>query len=254
MKICHWQEGQAENEGVLNQASTLLLEGGKALVSPTKVGYIIMTIDRAGLERKFMLKGRPRTKPGVVLCSSTEQVEQLAHMDDNIKKLYQECAQKGILLGCILPWKAEAADQYIPADGTRELIMDARHTSCFVICFGKSSEAICKNLWTTQNRLVFASSANPSGQGNRGQLEGVGTQILNGVDLAIEGDAYVAAQQPHSTAATRHEQGVMVSMVDSEGKLTKTPTLIRKGLMVEQIMLELSKIWQHFDYRHGSYY
>jgi tRNA A37 threonylcarbamoyladenosine synthetase subunit TsaC/SUA5/YrdC len=251
MKKYSWSEN---NSDVLNQASNLLLQGGKAIVSPTKVGYIIATTDRQGLEKKFQLKGRPRTKPGVVLCSSVSQVERLVQINEPIRRLYQACADKDILLGCILPWQSSAMDQYIPTDGSRELIMDARHTSCFVICFGAPSEAICKFLWTQHQRLVFASSANPSGQGNRGQLEGVGEQILSGADMAIYADDYVAKQQPNSDAQTRYEQGVMVSMVDTKSQLIDIPTVIRKGLAVEQIMLEMSHIWKQFDYRQGAYY
>ncbi len=251
MKKDSWWEG---NDEVLKQAADLLLQGGKTIVTPTKVGYIIATADRAGLERKFVLKGRPRTKPGVVLCGSIEQVEKLAQMNEEIKRFYKACEGKDILLGCILPWRSDAIDRYIPADGSCELIMDSRNTSCFVICFGKPSETVCRHLWKDHQRLVFASSANPSGKGNRGRLEGVGEQILNGVDMAIYADDYVAKQQPNEDASTRYEQGVMVSMVDVNGQLTNVPTVIRKGLAVEKIMLEMSSIWKRFDYAHGTYY
>lgn len=237
----------------MKEAITLLLQEGKAVVTPTKVGYIIATTDRAGLERKFALKGRPRSKPGVVLCSSVAQVAELAEMSKEIRHLYESCFNKDLLLGCILPWKPKAIERYVPKDGTQELIMDKRHTSCFVIRFGKPSEAMCQELWD-HHRLIFASSANPSGKGNRGKLEGVGEQILTGVDLAMEDDAYVASQQPGATAGTRYEQGVMVSMVDADGRLTDNPTVIRKGLAVEQLMLELAMIWNRFDYRHGAYH
>lgn len=251
MKNYQWSEG---NNDVLDLASDLLLQGGKAIVTPTKVGYIIATTDRKGLERKFELKERPRTKPGVVLCYSVEQVEKLAQVNESIKCLYKACEDKDILLGCILPWQPAAMNQYVPADGSFELIMDKRNTSCFVICFGKPSEAICERLWTKHQRLVFASSANPSGQGNRGQLDCVGQKILNGVDIAICADDYVAKQQPNTDAKTRYEQGVMVSMVDISGQLIDIPTVIRKGLAVEQIMLQMSRIWKQFDYRQGAYY
>jgi tRNA A37 threonylcarbamoyladenosine synthetase subunit TsaC/SUA5/YrdC len=238
----------------MKEAIILLLQGGKAIVTPTKVGYIIATTDRAGLERKFALKERPRSKPGVVLCSSVAQVAELAEMSEEIRRLYESCFDKDLLLGCILPWKPEAIKRYVPKDGTQELIMDKRQTSCFVIRFGKPSEAMCKELWDRHHRLIFASSANPSGKGNRGKLEGVGEQILGGVDLAMEDDVYVASQQPGATVETRYEQGVMVSMVDEHGRLTDIPMVIRKGLAAEYLMLELAKIWNRFDYRHGAYY
>ena len=60
------------------EALTILDNAGATIVSPTKVGYIIMTADRAGLDVKFQVKKRPARKPGVVLCSSIEHLQELA--------------------------------------------------------------------------------------------------------------------------------------------------------------------------------
>lgn len=233
--------------------STMLQPGG-VIVSPTKVGYIIMTTDRAGLEKKFMLKDRPKRKPGVVLLSSLEQLAELAETDKKTTKLYQNCWGKGILLGVILPWKKEAMEQYVPNDGSVEFMTDDRGTSCFVIKYGTPSEVIATKLWLDYKMLSFASSANPSGQGNRGQIEGVGKKILNGVDLIIEADEFVRKQQPDKNNGTRYEQGVMVSMVDEVGRLVKTPTIIRKGLDVDKIMNQLSFLYDSFNYRHNTHH
>jgi hypothetical protein len=82
----------------------------------------------------------------------------------------------------------------------------------------------------------------------------VGDQIESGVDLLIENDDYVKKQQPGKTFETRYEQGVMVSMVDAKGKIIDRPEVIRKGLDIDKIMLELAKLYNEFDYRHGHYY
>lgn len=248
--IIHWEDNP---EKAINTAVDLFKRGGKAIVSPTKVGYIITTIDQEGLKKKFMLKNRPLTKPGVVLCSSLDELHTLAKTNEQIDKLYKSCYEQDILLGCILPWKKEAEDKYL-ASGAKPMVQDRRATSCFVIKFGEPSEQIVKQLWEKDKTLVYASSANPSGKGNRGQIEGIGEQIANGADLLIEADKYVKKQQPDKTLETRYEQGVMVSMVDDKGDFLSVPVVIRKGLDVEKIMLELTKIYQHFDYRHGQYY
>lgn len=250
--------GELSTEGM----ETMLQPGG-AIVSPTKVGYIIMTMDRKGLERKFSAKERNLNKPGVVLCGSMEQLKELAQLNPEIEQFYQTHWDKDILLGCILPWKEEGK-KYIPNDGSDELMMDRRGTSCFVIKFGVPSEQIARELWEKEKKLTFASSANPSGKGNRGVLEGVGERIMNEVDLLIEANDYVASIQPGESAETRYEQGVMVSMVDSEGKLipeqkgerevTPAPVIIRKGLDVDKIMMELSDHFLTWDYRQGTYY
>lgn len=101
---------------------------------------------------------------------------------------------------------------------------DVRGTSCFVIKFGKAGEQLAAKLWE-EGKMVYASSANPSGKGNRGKVEGIGERIEGAVDLVIEADDYVASIQPDKTIETRYEQGVMVSMVDKDGKLIPdTPT------------------------------
>jgi len=253
----HW------NGGVQEEAINILKEDGGMIVSPTKVGYIIMTSDDKGLERKFSAKNRKRNKPGVVLCGSVEQVKELAQMTPEIEQMYQQHWDKDILLGCILPWQEEAKSK-IPHDGTKDLMMDKRETSCFVIKFGTPSENIAKEMWEKYGKFSFASSANPSGQGNRGLVAGIGAQIENAADLIIEADDYVASIQPDKTLNTRYEQGVMVSMVDDAGQLIPqqngivgvqpAPVLIRKGLDVTKIMEIMSNIFPSWDYRHGFYY
>jgi tRNA A37 threonylcarbamoyladenosine synthetase subunit TsaC/SUA5/YrdC len=247
----HWSENP---ETAITSAVKLFEEGGKAIVTPTKVGYIIATVDADGLEAKFDLKQRAKRKPAVVLVNSIEQLRELAVTDDKIDQLYARCYQENLLLGCILPWKPEAMAKYIP-EGSDAMVHDTRNTSCFVIRFGEPSERIVKAMWDTHHQLVFASSANPSGQGNRGILAGIGERIASGADLLIEADAFVASQQPASDPATRYEQGVMISMVGEDGQLTdQPPVVIRRGLTVDRLMLELTRIYDRFDYRHGQYY
>ncbi len=245
------------------ESVALLGAPGGMVVAPTKVGYIVMATDRAGLERKFDAKQRSRTKPGVVLVSSLDMLRRLAHLTPEIEALYERCWREDLLLGCILPWR-ESALALIPADGSGDLVMDARWTSCFVIRFGAPSEAIAADLWENHGLLTFASSANPSGQGNRGLISGIGERIERSADLLIEADDYVASNQPGVGADERFEQGVMVSMVDRAGTLvpeqhgqrsvTPAPTLIRRGLALERIMSLLAQQFPSWDYRHGEYY
>ena len=92
--------------GQLSQEGYDILKGdGGCIVCPTKVGYIIMTSDKAGLERKFEAKSRNRNKPGVVLCGSMNELRALAQLNPEIEAFYQKHWDEDILLGCILPWK-----------------------------------------------------------------------------------------------------------------------------------------------------
>jgi tRNA A37 threonylcarbamoyladenosine synthetase subunit TsaC/SUA5/YrdC len=256
-KDIQWN-GATQQEGV----DILSGEGGM-IVSPTKVGYIIMTSDLGGLRRKFSAKERALNKPGVVLCSSMQQLRELAKLNDEVEALYQKAWDDDILLGCILPWKLSAT-HHIPADGSNELMMDGRGTSCFVIKYGVPSEIIAHELWEEHERLAFASSANPSGKGNSGRIAGIGERIHNEADLVIAADEFVRSIQPGANEHTRYEQGVMVSMVDADGNLIPQqrgrrsiqpgPVVIRKGLDVDKIMALLSDLFPSWDYRQGTYY
>jgi tRNA A37 threonylcarbamoyladenosine synthetase subunit TsaC/SUA5/YrdC len=257
IKNIDWN-GAVEQEGI-----HALLNKGSMIVSPTKVGYIIMTCDAEGLKRKFTAKQRALNKPGVILCGSMEQLRELAEMNNEIEAFYQKAWDNDILLGCILPWKGRAK-KHIPADGSEAMMTDVRGTSCFVIKFGIPSELIVRELWAQYDKVVFASSANPSGKGNRGLIEGVGQRIHDEADLVIAADDYVHSIQPDANENSRYEQGVMVSMVDADGKLVPPqneqrsiqpcPEIIRKGLDIDRIMLILSDLFLSWDYRQGTYY
>ncbi|CCN45875.1 putative DHBP synthase RibB-like [Vibrio nigripulchritudo MADA3029] len=248
-------------DGSLVESAAKSLEEGKMIVSPTKVGYIIMAANEEGLKRKFDAKQRKLNKPAVVLCGSMEQLKELAELNKEVEAFYQLHWDQDVLMGCIVPWKKEALEKLDPE--VRKLVTDHRNTSCFVVKFGTPSEQIVAHNWD-KGILTFASSANPSGKGNRGQVEYIGDRIEAAADLIIDANDYVASIQPDKTVETRYEQGVMVAMVDSDGilipeqgserSISPAPILIRKGLDIEQILINLSDSFQSWDYRHGEYY
>ncbi|ALJ19795.1 L-threonylcarbamoyladenylate synthase [Microbacterium sp. No. 7] len=248
------------NGGLQHEAVELLRSGGGLVVSPTKVGYVIVAVDAAGLERKFEVKRRPRRKPGVVLCGSLDQLVTLAELSDEVEGFYRTHWRQDVLLGCILPWTRHGRAHIPP--GAEELVMDDRATSCFVVRFGEPGERIARALWDRDHTVLFASSANPSGQGNRGRVDGIGERIARGVDLVIEADDYVRSVQPDT--GSRYEQGVMVSFVDGDGELvpeqrgargvSPAPTVIRGGLAQDRIVANLAAQFPTWDYRHGQHY
>ncbi|GAB7305080.1 hypothetical protein MAFF212519_29670 [Clavibacter michiganensis] len=104
----------------------------------------------------------------------------------------------------------------------------------------------------------------PVGQGQPRSRRGIGERIEQRADVIVAADDYVASIQPGLDETSRHEQGVMVSMVDASGALipeqrgersvTPNPTLIRRGLAVDVIMSALARSFPSWDYRHGEYY
>lgn len=247
-----WNNGER-----VRAAVNMLNEGGKAIVTPTKVGYIVMTIDGEGLAKKFEMKERPLRKPGVVLCVDDNHAAELAIMDDRIRELYRRAngvdrMNPGVLLGCILPWQGNCP--YALHD-VSPYIADARMTSCFVVRYGAPSEAIANVMWRKHGKLCFASSANPSGKGNRGVLAGVGDRILLMADFIIEGDEYVASQQPNATEENRWGQGSMVSFVDEAGALNyDKPRIIRNGIQLDEVKGLLTEIFGGYTEAHGDYH
>ena len=98
-----------------------------------------------------------------------DELRALAQLNPEIEAFYQKHWDEDILLGCILPWKPEAFEKLKAyGDGREELMTDVRGTSCFVIKFGKAGEQLAAKLWE-EGKMVYASSANPSGKGNRGK-------------------------------------------------------------------------------------
>jgi tRNA A37 threonylcarbamoyladenosine synthetase subunit TsaC/SUA5/YrdC len=81
------------------------------IVSPTKVGYIIMATDTDGLNRKFDAKQRKLSKPAVVLCGNLEELFELAELNDKARQLYTKHFEQDILLGCILPWSEKGKEK-----------------------------------------------------------------------------------------------------------------------------------------------
>ena len=130
--------------------------------------------------------------------------------------------------------------------------------------FGEPSELIACALWEDHGTLAFARSANPSGKGNSGRAEGIGERIHSEADLVVTADEYVRSIQPEKDTTSRHEQGVMVSMVDPGGSLVPeqrgqravqpVPMIIRTGLYVDRIMPMLASSFPSWDYRHRTYY
>ena len=143
-------------DGQLSQEGFDILKGeGGCIVCPTKVGYIIMTSDKAGLERKFEAKERNRNKPGVVLCGSMDELRALAQLNPEIEAFYQKHWDEDILLGCILPWREDAyAKLQAFGDGREEL----HALSSNLVKLGSKSPKKCgkkKARWYTPLQLTL---------------------------------------------------------------------------------------------------
>lgn len=254
---------QPLSDAILQQAADVAHNPHAIIVSPTQVGYVIITTGAAGLEKMFQIKGRPKYKPAVVLCTDLQQLCSLAKTNSQIEAFILQHWENNTLLGCILPWKKEAITKFIDPK-TKPWIMDQQQTSCFVVKPGVPTETIVKSLWDQRQQLCFGSSANLSGQGNQGLIKQVGNTILQQADMVIGADAYVTQKQPGVSLKDRYAQGVMVSMIDEHGDLIPMqnfpyqegpcPTIIRSGLYIDKIMMHLNQHFLAWNNRSGHYY
>lgn len=253
-KMYHWVVDENLQSGQAKKFASMIANG-MSVVLPTQVGYILPAATEKALDKMFELKGRPKTKAGVVLLPRVVNLESFAQTTDDIRHLYAHAEKDDTLLGCILPHN-QNFPSFVP-EGCLEMMSDGRSTSCFVTRYGTPSEQVVQALWDNHKIVCFASSANPSGKGNRGELAYVGEKILTGVDAIMEGDFYVHGCQPQATAETRAEQGVMVSFVDEDGSLMNIkdnkPRIIRHGHQLEKVKALLQEHFGGYVDAHGEH-
>ena len=224
----------------IEQAYQKIKEGG-LIVCPTRVGYILVGNTEKAIRRKFELKHRPLQKSAVVL-TDFEQIFDIAEVPPEAKRFIDAIEQADLLCGFIMKRREE---KFAKLDAfTRDITRQPDGTSCFVIHHGDYSEYLTRRA-KSDGTYVFASSANRSGTGNRGRFENIGEEIVNGVDYAIEDNAYVAQRYEPDSG----EQGVMVSFMG------KQPAVIRQGLNMKEIAEILDRVYgkDGWEMRHGEH-
>lgn len=223
-----------------DQAYHVIRNGG-LIVCPTKVGYILVGNTKEALERKFDLKQRPLKKSAVVL-TNYDNLNKVAHVPEEHQAFVDAIEQSKHLCGFICQRKEEAFENI--DEHARKMSLQPDGTSCFVINHGAYSEYFVQKA-VADNSHILASSANPSGTGNRGRFQNIGDRILGGVDMAIEHDDYVAQRYEPGSG----EQGVMVSF------MTEKPTIIRKGLNCPEIEAILAEVYgaDGYEVQHGMH-
>jgi len=225
---------------VIEKAYQKIKEGG-LIICPTRVGYILVGNTEAAIRRKFALKHRPLQKSAVVL-TDYDQIFDIAEVPPEHKKFIDAIQHADLLCGFIMKRREE---QFGILDAfTRDITRQPDGTSCFVIHHGDYSEYLTRRA-KEDGTYVFASSANRSGTGNRGWFENIGDEIVNGVDYAIEDNAYVAQRYVPDSG----EQGVMVSFMEQR------PAVIRKGLNMKEIAEILEQVYgkEGWDMKHGEH-
>ncbi len=169
---------------ILDVSSTfdILLNDG-VIILPTHVGYALLSMTEAGVDKMYDLKERPKDKPSGVLA--TPEI-----FDAVTRSKYQEEIRTVVLpLGLIEKLNEEAvAIKSLPALG--------RHGDALALFLNLDEfMAGLARYAFERDRLVIVTSANKAGTGNCYKLRDIHPEILEAVDYKIDGGTSLYKEQ-----------------------------------------------------------
>ncbi len=205
------------------------------VIVPTRVGYVLLGNTDKAIQKMFELKGRPLTKPCVVLTKRS-LLEQIAVVPEKYLPFINAIEDAKLLCGFILKRKEHPFfDSLSPFANKYSMLGDG--TSCFVINASDYIQHLVDQA-EKDGTFIVGSSANQSGTGNEGFFERIPEKIRQGVDGYVEHNEYVHQEYNPET----REQGVMVDLTKDR------PVIIRKGLKLSQIENILRATTGYFEY------
>lgn len=213
-------------------ASYVSLRAGGAVVLPTSVGNIVGSASPRGLSTMFAVKERPLAKAGVVL-TTMDQIPELADIPEGWEGYLRHMHSEGILTGSKLPRNNDHRLFVNQPEWSRDNSMFNDGTSMFVFLPGPYSDVTARIL-ASEDRLLTASSANKSGEGNNRDLEKLHKDIKRGCDFVAWDPLAVSA---YPLDEENESQGVMVDFQPKEDG-TGRFHIIRFGFMNGPFMTE----------------
>lgn len=180
--------GSAPNVSSDAQTAYETLKSGGVIVAPTDVGYALMTSTQAGIQRLFAAKGR-REGHNIGIIGTYHQHREIHQLPESKFEMTRVLAEEmGMIVGIIakydvenLHWRLAALDEVTLSQVTKgDTVSIALPEGLFLKELGR----LCDQ--DPQGMLVFGSSANRTGQGQRFRIEDVEPTVLAGVDLVID--------------------------------------------------------------------
>lgn len=202
-----------------SKAHETILNGGLAII-PSRVGYTLLGNSEDSLHKMFRIKGRPLSKPCVVL-TNRKLLNELA-LTSEVNTLIDKINDHKLLCGFILPRKENKL--YTSLTSWTNYYSQHNGTSCFVINAGEYIDYLVNRAYE-DCILIVGSSANQSGTGNEGVFLKIPEQIRKNVDFSINDDNYVSKEYNPIT----REQGVMIEWLNGK------PVILRRGLFIDKI-------------------
>jgi L-threonylcarbamoyladenylate synthase len=155
------------------RAATDVLRAGGAVAFPTETfyGLAAVALDPASVKRIFALKGRPDTKPLLVLVDSVAMAETVAHVGPPARALMDRYWPGALTL--VLPARAIVPSDVTAGTGTLGVRMSSHPIACGLV--------------STLGEPVTAPSANPSGFEPPTTAHAVVAYFAEGLELVLDG-------------------------------------------------------------------
>jgi L-threonylcarbamoyladenylate synthase len=162
----------APTRAVLRAAVDTLRAGGVvAFPTETFYGLAVAALDGGSVGRIFELKGRPDSKPLLVLVDSVAMAETIAHVTPSARDLMRRYWPGALTL--VMPARASVPSVVTAGTGTLGVRL--------------SSHPVARGLVALLGEPVTAPSANPNGLAPPTTAAGVLDHFPEGVDLILDG-------------------------------------------------------------------
>lgn len=165
-----------------------VLKSGGVIVAPTDVGYALLATSAAGIRRIFAAKGR-REGHNIGIIGTYQQHREIHLLSEAKFELSRVLTEDmGMIIGIIAKFdsttlhpRLAALDEYtlsqITKDGTVSIAIPEGP-------FLRELGRLCDE--DPQRVLIFGTSANLSGQGQRFRIDDVEPSVLASVDLVVD--------------------------------------------------------------------
>ena len=204
----------------IEDAYRIIRNGGLAII-PSRVGYTLLGNSENSIRKMFKIKGRPLSKPCVIL-TNRKILSELAIVSEKSITLVDKINKQKLLCGFILPRKEH--ELYTSLTRWTSYYSQHKGTSCFVINAGQYIDYLVNKSFDDEI-LIVGSSANRSGTGNEGIFSKIPKEIRDNVDCAIKDDSFVSREYNPNTRG----QGVMIEWIKDK------PAILRRGLFIDEI-------------------
>ncbi len=167
------------------QAFQILKDGG-LIVAPTDVGYALLTSTPTGIQRIFAAKGRHQTHNIGIL--GTYAQHRAIHVLPDARFAFTRVMteEMGMMVGIVAPFDADNLHPHLAALDAATLDQVTKgNTVCVVIPEGPFCRELVR-LCEEESMLVFGTSANATGQGQRFRVADVGDEVLAHADLVVD--------------------------------------------------------------------